>query len=700
MSDFFKKFLLEDPRKTSYGGRTLTLAVFGKHPGWDDHIEPLPGKISSADLGLETDSLNLAKTVLYVNGIGGQIDSGAWEKLDATQLLPEFHHIFVWQRSGQILVGRMWSSSDGKGRKRYPMVVCAHLSGVPLGWALKHVLPALADVESGCIKTSSSDDVRVLLNRKRAALREAIQSADGRNEYAPMSPEVLRQILRPAGAAIPEDFLRVLYQSQSQLGAFAAGTFNARANSATVRAQQIRVPVAGKTPEEALLFWTRFFLTQIDPSVPFLLMLPLDAGWMDVTVGEPKSHEFFCLRASPKAVPMVSEVPYTLDDAFRSGATAFLQKLEGTPVDVPDAKPIVAPSAGSPVPARSSWMKWFGLAVVVFGVAGLIVMLPKKRITQTGVELLRTNSSVAKFENATVAGSKNPETALETKRKDSETEGVRAAEEKKKTEALAADKLRIETEIAAREKEEREKESQMAEAARIEREKAALKQKELLAQQRKAEEETAAKKKAAEDARAKQEVVSTTKPPDSNRATTPSSAGVTDEMTNGIGMVLVRLSSELWVGKFEVTQAEFTEVMGDNPSKSKNNRQPVEWVTWKTANDFCTKLTERERPRLRAGQRYSLPTERQWTEYRGGQKFEDIPGGVTGKTGPSIVGQSGSPNRFGLYDVLGNVWEWCLDAPDDRKLKGGAFNSANYEQPLPLGGKGSNCGFRCVLTSQ
>ena len=141
MSDFFKKFLLEDPRKLSAAGRYVGLAAFGKHPGWDDHVE---------DLGLETQSLILAKTILYVNGIGGQIDSGAWEKLDATQQVPAFNHIFVWQRSGQFLLGRLWSSSDGKGRTRYPMVVCAHFAGVTLGWALKQGLPVLADLAEGC----------------------------------------------------------------------------------------------------------------------------------------------------------------------------------------------------------------------------------------------------------------------------------------------------------------------------------------------------------------------------------------------------------------------------------------------------------------------------------------------------------------------------------------------------------------------
>src|SRR3954468_13704104 len=109
MSDFYKKFLVEEPRRFSASGRYVALAAFGKHPGWDDHIE---------DLGLETESLNFAKLVLYVNGIRRQNVSGVWEKLDSAQQLPGFQHVFVWQRGGQLLIGRMWSSSDGKGRKR------------------------------------------------------------------------------------------------------------------------------------------------------------------------------------------------------------------------------------------------------------------------------------------------------------------------------------------------------------------------------------------------------------------------------------------------------------------------------------------------------------------------------------------------------------------------------------------------------
>ncbi|HXD01138.1 MAG TPA: hypothetical protein VN048_17505, partial [Verrucomicrobiae bacterium] len=115
MSPAFRKFLAEDGgRLAQTQGRFLALGAFGKHPGWDDHVE---------DLGMETETLALARKVLYVEGVGGQIDKGAWEKLTPALRLDDFNHTFVWCRSNQFLIGRIWSSVDGKGRTRYPMVV-------------------------------------------------------------------------------------------------------------------------------------------------------------------------------------------------------------------------------------------------------------------------------------------------------------------------------------------------------------------------------------------------------------------------------------------------------------------------------------------------------------------------------------------------------------------------------------------------
>ena len=203
----------------------------------------------------------------------------------------------------------------------------------------------------------------------------------------------------------------------------------------------------------------------------------------------------------------------------------------------------------------------------------------------------------------------------------------------------------------------------------------------------------------------------------------------------------VTLTRGYWIGKYEVTQAQYQAVMGTNPSYFNGADLPVEMVSWDDAKAFCKKLTELERSagRLPEGYEYNLPTEAQW-EYacragtrsalNSGQNLtdkEECPemdevgwygGNSDFQTHPA--GQK-QPNAWGLYDMHGNVCEWCLDWYDDypadavtdptgpdagsyRILRGGAngddaqdCRSAARSHTSP----GSNfdfCGFRVALT--
>jgi formylglycine-generating enzyme required for sulfatase activity len=193
----------------------------------------------------------------------------------------------------------------------------------------------------------------------------------------------------------------------------------------------------------------------------------------------------------------------------------------------------------------------------------------------------------------------------------------------------------------------------------------------------------------------------------------------------------VTTSRGFWMGKYEVTQGEYQAVTGGNPSWFNGDRtsagygdygvdlnRPVEWVSWEDATNYCGQLTERERTagRIPTNCVYRLPTEaeweyacRAWTSTR--FSYGDDPGhttdtaetvGYTNLTNYSWylensgwqthpVGQK-LPNPWGLYDMHGNVWEWCQDwlgpypggsvsdpkgpaSGGDRVLRGGSWSS-------------------------
>ena len=161
----------------------------------------------------------------------------------------------------------------------------------------------------------------------------------------------------------------------------------------------------------------------------------------------------------------------------------------------------------------------------------------------------------------------------------------------------------------------------------------------------------------------------------------------------------VRITKPFYLSAHEVTQAQYNRVMGNNPSRSKGPTKPVEMVSWNDAVEFCRRLSEQER------KEYRLPTEAEWeyacrvgttTSYSCGDNvsqlgeyawYSDNSGNASHAVGEKL------PNAWGLYDMHGNVFEWCRDwrkpygsqnvlidpagpaSGSRRVLRGGSFSS-------------------------
>ena len=144
------------------------------------------------------------------------------------------------------------------------------------------------------------------------------------------------------------------------------------------------------------------------------------------------------------------------------------------------------------------------------------------------------------------------------------------------------------------------------------------------------------------------------------------------------------------IGRTEVTQELWKAVMGKNPStaRGRGKELPVESVSWNDCKEFIEKLNQL------TGQKFRMPTEEEW-EYaaRGGNKssgFKFSGGDTMGKVGWYSKNSESSthqvatktPNELGIYDMSGNVWEWCSDAYEGVEslqyvIRGGCFNDTS-----------------------
>jgi eukaryotic-like serine/threonine-protein kinase len=174
---------------------------------------------------------------------------------------------------------------------------------------------------------------------------------------------------------------------------------------------------------------------------------------------------------------------------------------------------------------------------------------------------------------------------------------------------------------------------------------------------------------------------------------------------------------EFYMGQTLITQAQWQAIMGSNPSKFKGDGKPVDSVNWLDAMDFCSKLSKK------AGRIYRLPSEAEWeyacragtttpfafgetisptvVNYNGNYPYAGAKKGEN-RLKTTVVGSFPS-NLFGLYDMHGNLWEWCLDeyidnykiTPADGSARGDINSRSGDKRRLLRGGSWDNQAEHC-----
>lgn len=310
-------------RKDAAGEARAYLGVFGKHPGWNDHID---------DIGLETERLVQIKRVLYVEGIGGNIDAGAWDAIAEEGRLPGFDHLFIWRAGGETAMGRFWSSSDGKGRTRYPMVVCAQVRGQPVSWQVRYIAPMLERLQEGFKGADSAERVIAQAENSRRDMEAMAGGERGGTEQHERSATATLAA-DPAMGPDKRGMYRLLYQMERELSAFMRGGISdgTRTRVADLTPRHLRVPRCLNDESQSVMLWWRFLAENIGEGAPLVLLSPRGRAFIDILIGEPGVSQFTCVRAAEATIPLTTEIPYTFDAAFVARAE---ERIAGVPAEV------------------------------------------------------------------------------------------------------------------------------------------------------------------------------------------------------------------------------------------------------------------------------------------------------------------------------------------------------------------------------
>jgi hypothetical protein len=287
-------------------GSRMQMAIFGKHQAWEDHMNPI---------GLKTEFMNKAKRWFY--------DEGILESLPPPprNSLP-YPYTFVWCFPHNLILGRMWPSSDKVGRK-VPMIVWVLCTHVPLKRVDKTVLPELMQVEAQCRQAERKETVYEILDQAQLRLDNLCQNLEDHSDPRIAGSNALPELARrKEWDDNPLGLYRILYEFEIKLGRFIVpgktlcGIKNLKESPDPVL---FRIPLAFGDVRDKILqlhLWEEFIAAHYGIGTPALYCIPDEGAWMDVILRTPPGNQLTCLWASTQVIHLISDIPYPMSDEF------------------------------------------------------------------------------------------------------------------------------------------------------------------------------------------------------------------------------------------------------------------------------------------------------------------------------------------------------------------------------------------------
>ncbi len=294
----------------------LNLAVFGKHPAWDDHME---------DLGLVSPSLRDFKRRLYLEGVGGRLDVGAWMEMKPENRMEAFDHEMIWSGATGVIFAVLWHSSDGRGRNVYPMVAAAHFLTNKLPAKVAPIFGVLQKVADLCRRSRTRDGIYQAQAEGVERLGQAARSLVPISAGAWDAAERAAFVDAPRFGTGREGLVRVFYALRSAAGEDERGL---------PKGISLRIAADREGPED-LLAWQVLLRAQCGPEVPLLTMRHRQKEWLDAMAGEFDPAEFVRLKADSGEIPLTSSIPYDVSEEIRDQAEMVLDSFVTDPERIP-----------------------------------------------------------------------------------------------------------------------------------------------------------------------------------------------------------------------------------------------------------------------------------------------------------------------------------------------------------------------------